>query len=113
MSPGAIAAVGISSRVSLSQGPLDFFAELRREVAEVPPRELERIRRVEQLEGSQLDVTHPPTVYRIEYLQSRRNPTAEVSCPAAESEQIDRELAALQNKIQGQIADRYRASLYA
>jgi hypothetical protein len=58
-------------RVTLSrEADLDLFEELRRCVEEAPQREIERIRRVQQHELSRLDVTHPPTMNRIELLRS-------------------------------------------
>ncbi len=79
---------------------VDFFDELRREVSSMPPRELERIRRVERLEGSRLDATHPPTAYRIEFLQAYRVTDAKLVLTSGDNDRIDRELATLRDQIQ-------------
>jgi Zn-dependent protease with chaperone function len=50
------------------QQPL--FDAFRDRMAQVPAREMARVRRVQQLEDSRLDVTHPPTAYRIAMLQA-------------------------------------------
>ena len=54
-----------------------LFEAFRERMALVPPREMARVRRVQQLEESRLDVTHPPTAYRIAMLQA--HPSAENS----------------------------------
>jgi Zn-dependent protease with chaperone function len=94
-------------RVALNWRGQDMFAELRREAAEVPPRELERIRRVEQKENSRLDVTHPPTAFRIGLLKAR--PVREPRVVVSESrlEELERELAPVRKKIQEQLLGAY------
>ncbi|MFN8536659.1 MAG: M48 family metalloprotease [Thermomicrobiales bacterium] len=46
-----------------------LFDALRRRIRELPAREMERIRRVQQLTDARLDRTHPPTPYRIDLLR--------------------------------------------
>ena len=48
----------------------DILDNLRKLGLEAPPGEVERVTRVQQLEGSRLDVTHPPSAYRIDLLGS-------------------------------------------
>lgn len=90
----------------------DFFEELRQSVAGVPERELERIRRVEQMENSRLDVTHPPTVNRIELLRSHYVATPKVQFLTSDYERLDSELLSLKDDLQNKLFDMYRASLY-
>jgi Zn-dependent protease with chaperone function len=99
-------------RVFLSQRDQNVFDDLRARAAGLPPRELERIRRVEVLEGSRLDVTHPPTSHRIAMLRARPAPNARVRLPEEQSQQIDREMATLQPAIQRDMVDVYRRRLY-
>jgi heat shock protein HtpX len=99
-------------RIFLSQRDQNVFDELRARAASLPLRELERIRRVERLEGSRLDVTHPPTTHRIALLRARPTPDARVHLHDEQSVQIDRELAALQPAIQREMVDVYRRRLY-
>ncbi|MFC1936635.1 M48 family metallopeptidase [Chloroflexota bacterium] len=101
-------------RVTLGKdASCDFFAELRKRVAEVPKRELERIKRVEQLEKSRLDVMHPPTPYRIELLQSHYVAQPKVNFLPSDFEQLEVELLSLKGDLQKKLIDLYRASLFS
>lgn len=64
------AANGAGSMTWLGNDPVGTIAT---KLQSTPPREIERLRRVEQLEGSRLDATHPPTFAREEV---RRSETA-------------------------------------
>ncbi len=99
-------------RIFLSQPQPNVFDELRRGVVGMPPRELERIRRVEQLDGSRLDVTHPPTSYRIAFLRDRAVLQARVLLSDADNEAIERELKPRQPALQRDLIDTYRRTLY-
>jgi heat shock protein HtpX len=98
--------------VSVGQGSLSLFDELQRSMAEMPERELERIRRVEHLEATRLDVTHPPTVYRIELLKARPMPQPQVVVSPLDVEQMDRELEPYKKRVQEWLVEMHRASLY-
>jgi Zn-dependent protease with chaperone function len=90
----------------------EFFEELRQSVAGVPERELERIRRVEKLDNSRLDLTHPPTVNRIELLRSHYVAAPKVRFSSSDCERLDSELLSLKGDLQNKLFDMYRASLY-
>ena len=49
----------------------DVFDLFRESIASIPPREIERIQRVNLLYNSKVDSSHPPTAYRIGFVQSR------------------------------------------
>lgn len=83
-------------------GP-NFFNKLQQRVAQVPARELERIRRINQLTRSRLDATHPPTAYRIEFLKAHDIPEANVVLSSTELVSLDQELAYLQDEVQKQL----------
>jgi len=102
----------VAQRAAASRGSADFFVELRRQVAEVPEREMERIRRVEQMELSRLDVTHPPTTFRIALLKSQAVTEPQVRLSVENRERIDAELAAVEIKIAKRLVDSQRARLY-
>lgn len=70
----------------------DVFGDLRNAIGQLPPRELERVRRESAKSRRSLDASHPPTVDRVSLLQARRVETAKVVLTASESERIDREL---------------------
>lgn len=77
-----------------------FFDVLRTYVSTPPPRELERIKRVEQLPESRLDMTHPPTVYRVGFLEAHPIVEAQIRLEPALEEQLARELIPVQQKLQ-------------
>jgi len=101
-------------QISLQQreGKRDLFEELKREVAQVPPRKLEPIKRQTQIEKPRLDATHPPTAYRIEFLLAHPVREPKVSLPPSELKQMDQELTAVRGKVQKKIIDAHRATLY-
>jgi len=90
----------------------DFFAELRRRVAMLPERERERIRRIEHMENSRLDATHPPTSSRIDLITACLATRAEVTVNASDARALDDELRAFEPGIQAALLDRYQRSLY-
>jgi heat shock protein HtpX len=98
--------------VAMSRQPLDLFEELHKLVGEMPERERERIRRVERLEGSRLDSTHPPTAFRIDLLQSYPVAAPRVVLGRAESQAMDKELGRLHKAVQTAMVNRYQNSLY-
>lgn len=89
----------------------DLFAHLRVRVAQVPGRELERIRRVELLEASRLDARHPPTALRIQYLRSLADlpPAARLALDWAA---VESELAPARRQAQVKLVDGYLSALY-
>lgn len=98
-------------KITLYQKDKDFFVELRKRITEVPPRELERIKRLSEVEMSRLDVTHPPTLYRINFLSAQPQLGKPEIMSPAEFEQLERETAALQPAIQKQVVKAYHAGL--
>lgn len=90
-------------RVALGNPRADMFGTLREHVHTIPDRERERLRRVQLLEDSRLDTTHPPTPYRIQLLQAHPVAAAHVSLSADQNAAIDAELARLQDRIQKKI----------
>jgi heat shock protein HtpX len=74
-----------------------FLADFRRKVADMPERELERVRRIAQLEGARLNVTHPPTAYRIAFLKAHPVTTPKVTLSSDDTERLERELMSTQS----------------
>jgi heat shock protein HtpX len=99
-------------KVSLGQNDQSLFDVLQLQVAQMPTRELERIRRVERLQASRLDVTHPPTAYRIDLLKARPVPDPKVTLLSTDAEQIERELMAVHKGIQRELVDQHKRRLY-
>ena len=82
---------------------ISMFSALTDHVQHIPEQERERLRRVQLLEGSRLDTTHPPTPYRIRFLQTHSITTSQVELSKAENSAIDAELTRLHEKIQRHI----------
>ena len=78
----------------------------------VPLRERERIKRVTLKEESRLDATHPPTVYRIEMLKIHPVATGQVILSSELSERIENELIPVRRRVQKELVDLYRQSIY-
>jgi Zn-dependent protease with chaperone function len=94
-------------RVALGNPRADMFGTLREHVQTIPERERERLRRVQLLEDSRLDTTHPPTPYRIQLLQAHPVAGGQVALSAEQNAALDAELARLQAGIQKKIITRF------
>jgi heat shock protein HtpX len=91
---------------------LDFFNEFKNRVAHMPASELERIRRLQEIEQSTLDATHPPTVYRIKMLEAHLIASPSVSLDDFPFTQIENELQKWKVPIQEKLIDLYKDHLY-
>ncbi|HSB69216.1 MAG TPA: M48 family metallopeptidase [Candidatus Methylomirabilis sp.] len=101
-------------RAVVSQGARsDILDNLRELGLKAPPREVERVTRVQQLEGSRLDATHPPSAYRIELLRAHYVAHPKVEFPPPEFEAVEKELLPFRNSVQLKLEDKYRAGLYS
>ncbi|SFT14218.1 Zn-dependent protease with chaperone function [Paenibacillus sp. BC26] len=91
----------------------NYFDELKAAAASIPSREFERIRRVEMMEGSTLDRTHPPTAYRIRTLQHHAQlaPGA-IQLTGEQLKQLDRELSVIEAKMQERLVVQFRENQY-
>jgi len=98
--------------IALSQSTPSLVDTLRQNVARMPAREVERIRRVDQLALARLDVTHPPTAHRIDFLRAHPFIQPSFTLSAAEAEQIEGELLQMQPHVQQKLLDAYLSRLY-
>lgn len=90
-----------------------FYDALRRRIAEIPGRELERIRRADLLESSRLDTRHPPTAYRLHALHAlQTSQKAPVSIGNQDWEAVERELAPVYLQVQSELYKNYQRGLY-
>lgn len=91
-------------RVTHWRSEKNVFDALAMQIEEMPQREIERIRRIEHLESSRLDATHPPTAYRIAVLSAHPTSRPMVVVQPGDAELIDREMqpykAAMQKRIE-------------
>jgi Zn-dependent protease with chaperone function len=89
-----------------------LFEELEYQRGMLPERELERIGRVSMMEQSRLNMSHPPTIYRMEFLRKRYAGEPKVVMTPSEAERLNQELATLHARVEHRILEDYRASLY-
>jgi hypothetical protein len=61
---------------------------------------------------SRLDTTHPPTVYRVGFLQAHRVAQPKVTLGADDAARLDRELAVFETEMQQKLVGKYIDSLY-
>lgn len=100
-------------RVALAgEGEMDLFMALRERVACVPDRERERIRRVRKLEGARLDLSHPPTVNRLELLHYHYIAEPALSAAALPFAAVAEETAQLEKVVQQKLVASVEHSLY-
>jgi Zn-dependent protease with chaperone function len=90
----------------------DVLDRLRAAVDAVPERERERRRRAARLEETRLDDTHPPPAMRIAMVEQRPAEPPRVVLNQAQNTRIDTELQPLAERIERELIDRYRGSLY-
>lgn len=99
-------------KASLNKLSHDPFTLFEAEIQNMPERERERIKRVELLEGSRLDATHPPTVFRIESLKRHFAEFPGLQIMDSQFTQLDQELAVFREKISSELLRKYKESLY-
>lgn len=98
-------------RVALDQVNYDFFDEFKNKVDNIPEKELERIKRLEEIEDLRLDATHPPTFLRKEFLKQKSMGRPKYELQQQECKKINDELKDLQNKIQERLVNDYIYSI--
>lgn len=69
-----------------------LWAVSRQLAAEVPERELERLRRAAMLRGDRVDANHPPTALRMQFVDGRPSSAPAVSVSPGQFQAIDAEL---------------------
>lgn len=100
-----------AARMAWSGEGDDPVAAIAERLRSLPPRELERIRRVERLDGPRIDVTHPPTYLREQVATDVPRALGTLVLGAGESDAIDRELERFREPIGRQIRDDYVSAL--
>src|SRR5439155_20306520 len=91
---------------------VSFFDQYRKRFLERPSSEADRVHEREMQRGFRLDATHPPNVFRIEFLGAHRH-AGRVSLTPERSSAIDRELEPFEDRIEQHLLDSfgYRAGL--
>jgi len=78
----------------------DFFAHLKQHTDQVPARERERLRRIEQLTHVGIDTSHPPTAQRIVFVKAHPVDQPLVELSPLETEQLQSEMQPLLQRVQ-------------
>jgi Zn-dependent protease with chaperone function len=102
----------VIQRAVLRGNSENLFQEIREHIPGIPQREVERLRRVNLLNDARLDVTHPPTAYRIAFLNQRHVAQAKVKLSADHVKQISDELMLMEDAVRQQFVDAYKQRLY-
>ncbi|MGU3470786.1 M48 family metallopeptidase [Paenibacillus sp. D51F] len=99
-------------RFIFSRQAEDFITEWKAYAEQIPVRELERIRHVVRAEGSRLDFTHPPTPYRIDFLQHLKGSYPLLTFSKSEHEQLVRELEQMHGSVYRNLEENFNSRLY-
>ena len=102
---------GAVLRVANEGGTRSILGELERRVAAMPAREMERLKRVDKLQGTRLDATHPPTIQRATYIAGRPKPIR-LSLDPWVAEELRAELARLEPSVQQVLLEKHHRGLY-
>jgi len=94
-------------RVALTKKDENIFTAIQNYVSQIPPREIERLRRVNLLEDARIDVTHPPTIYRINILTEHPMEQIKVELSHLDSEKIRAELKPFESAVQKKMISDY------
>ncbi|MBK9054065.1 MAG: M48 family metallopeptidase [Chloroflexi bacterium] len=81
-----------------------FFATVRQEIEQIHPRELERLKRVIESELTRLDAFYPPLQQLMMFLWEHLSETPQITVHFLRWEQIDKEVARLEENLQETIA---------
>lgn len=95
----------------LNRSKIPLFSEIDQAVKDIPERELERIARVERLEGTKIHSTHPPTAFRIQMLENYRYEYPKITLSALSEEQLKQELSQMDTVIEQKLIDQIIATL--
>lgn len=104
-------AIDMAGRLIWINDVADPIAKVSQMIRTIPPRELERIRRVERLEGSRLDYSHPPTAYRIEAIESGPDPEPAYVLSNELAARIDAEFEPYRGPLGRRIVDAYEDAI--
>jgi Zn-dependent protease with chaperone function len=89
----------LRSAYSTSQSGARILGLFRERIASLPDREWQRLARASQREGARLDASHPPTAYRIEFLNAHVVGGPRIVATEDMMRSIDAELNAVQEKL--------------
>ena len=92
---------------STSQSGARILALFRERIASLPDREWQRLARSSQREGARLDASHPPTAYRIEFLNAHLVAKPRMIATEDAMRSIDAEINAVQERLGKRLIAQY------
>jgi len=92
---------------SISQSGARILGLFRERIASLPDREWQRLARASQREGARLDASHPPTVFRIEFLKAHVVAKPRMVATEDAMRTIDAELSTVQERLGQRLIARY------
>lgn len=95
-----------------NRNPKPLFDEFSAQAANLPARELERLKRASLLNDSRLDTTHPPTPHRISYIQSLEKNKPRYELTDELFHQLKLELSSVKGEVERKVLDDYRGYLF-
>lgn len=90
----------------------NLFMDLQKVVQNIPEREIERLKRIERMNGTRIDADHPLTVYRMDFLSCHYNTNIKFNLSKDREEKIYSELNKFTKDNQDRLVDVYKAKLY-
>jgi Zn-dependent protease with chaperone function len=97
----------LQSAYSTSQSGARILGLFRERIASLPDREWQRLARASQREGASLDASHPPTAYRIEFLNAHAVANPKIVATEDMMRTIDAELNAVQERLGKRLIAQY------
>ncbi|MDG5472668.1 M48 family metallopeptidase [Jeotgalibacillus sp. ET6] len=94
-------------KTALSSEKLNLYHCLNDEIKQLPKREKSRYRKIAELEKSKVDDTHPPTYFRVQYLQSKKHLQKQADVDLQQFKSIQQELFCFENAIQNAVTEEY------
>ncbi|MBL7997269.1 MAG: M48 family metallopeptidase [Candidatus Kapabacteria bacterium] len=91
------------------KGMFERYADM---IRELPSREIERIHRVNMLDSARIDSSHPPTPYRIAFIESRGILSGRYSLTDHKFQTLLNELRNYQPEVEELLIDEYRAAIH-
>jgi Zn-dependent protease with chaperone function len=100
----------MAREIALQNNERDLYAELAHYVAAIP--QTDQPPTTDPLEEYELDASHPPDAYRIEFLRAHPIAEPQLTISQEEWDAVDEELAPVRRELQEKLVERYKSTLY-
>ncbi|MDZ5710771.1 M48 family metallopeptidase [Jeotgalibacillus haloalkalitolerans] len=97
----------------IGNGKVHFLTELKEQFAQLPAKEKLRIQKISELEKSRADDTHPPTAYRLQYIESRNERKPLMKTDSPRMKRVELEMAVYSEKAAEEVVEFYRYYKYS